>query len=293
MVHKWRVVGKSVTGAAHTRVGKPRQDDLLWWPKVRQDAPLILAVADGHGSSKSFRSAQGAKSAVRMALATLREFLRGQPDLSNFSAVKRTAEDALPKELVRHWREEVTRNLSIFPFTADEWATLEKNGEPGAREAVEKNPHLAYGATLLTVLVADQFIVYLQLGDGDILAVSETGEVERPMPKDERLFANETTSLCAPKAWQDFRLSFQALSGAPPALILLATDGYANSFRDDASFVKVGKDLLDIIRTDNLDHVDENLETWLAEASQAGSGDDVTVGLVCRMDAVEVAKEPV
>ena len=69
-----------------------------------------------------------------------------------------------------------------------------------------------------------------------------------------------------------------------PELILLATDGYANSFREDAGFLKVGSDLLGIIRTDGLDKVNENLETWLTETSKAGSGDDITLGILCRMD---------
>ena len=76
------------------------------------------------------------------------------------------------------------------------------------------------------------------------------------------------------------------MSGEPPALILVSTDGYANSFRNEAGFFKVGSDLLDMIREDGLDSISDNLETWLIEASQAGSGDDVTLGLICRMDAL-------
>ena len=70
----------------------------------------------------------------------------------------------------------------------------------------------------------------------------------------------------------------------PPALILLATDGYANSFVNEAAFLQVGTDILEMIRTEGLETVQENLATWLAEASQDGSGDDITLGILCRTD---------
>ena len=64
----------------------------------------------------------------------------------------------------------------------------------------------AYGATLLVLMVTEQFALYLQLGDGEMLIVTESPshrnpaqpffEVSRPLPKDESLIANETTSLC-------------------------------------------------------------------------------------------------
>ncbi|HKQ51090.1 MAG TPA: protein phosphatase 2C domain-containing protein, partial [Pyrinomonadaceae bacterium] len=140
---------------------------------------------------------------------------------------------------------------------------------------------LAYGTTVLGAAVAADFILYLQLGDGEILTVSRDGEVTRPLPKDERLFANETTSLCSPEAWRDFRVCFQVLSNAPPSLILLSTDGYANSFHDEAGFLKVGSDILLMIRADGLGTVEDHLASWLTESTYAGSGDDVTLGLIC------------
>ena len=96
--------------------------------------------------------------------------------------------------------------------------------------------------------MAEEFILYLQLGDGDILVVAENGEVSRPLERDARLLADQTTSLCSPDAWRDFRVRFQALVDPPPALILLATDGYSNSFVSEAAFLQVGPDVLEMIR---------------------------------------------
>jgi len=283
---EWLILGRSIRGASHVRAGLPNQDAILCWTQAsgadsppQKGLPLILAVSDGHGSAKCFRSDVGAFFAVWAAVQEMLHLLGNQSDLCNLSLIKRTAEERLPQELVRKWEQKMKERIESIPFSSKELDGLEKKEGFVARKAVEANPLLAYGATLLSVLVTEAFILYLQLGDGDILTVSETGEVTRPLPRDERLFANETTSLCSPDAWRDFRVRFQPLV-SPPALILLSTDGYANSFRDEASFLKVGSDLLKIFRSGSLTQVDDCLEMWLNEASQVGSGDDITLGIV-------------
>jgi serine/threonine protein phosphatase PrpC len=250
---------------------------------------LIAAVSDGHGSAKYFRSHLGSRFAVEIALTLGQEFLGGQPDLNSFSTIKRTAEERLPQEIARRWKGAVNSHVESNPLSTEELDALEKQDGTAARETIASNPSRAYGATILVVLVTETFIFYLQLGDGDILLVTDEGQVERPLPKDERLFANETTSLSSENAWPDFRFVFQILEDAPPALILISTDGYANSFISEEAFLKVGTDILKLIRSDGLDEVDSNLETWLAEASHAGSGDDTTLAIICR---VEVMKKP-
>lgn len=276
----WRTLRASVRGAAHQRTGLPNQDAIRIARANGGGLPLIVALADGHGSTKSFRSQQGARSAVAVALAVCRALF--EPD--SLSRIKRRAEEQLPLELVRRWRARVDRSLDRQPFAPAELDAL----DPASRRQVEAHPSLAYGSTLLAVLVVPGFILYLQLGDGDILTVSSDGEVERPLPRDERLIANETTSLCSAKAWNEMRVKFQALAGAPPALILAATDGYANSFRDEASFQQVARDLWEMIREEGLEPVRSNLKNWLNEASQQGSGDDITAGLIWHVDETSV-----
>lgn len=279
---RWRVVGQSVRGAAHVRAGIPNQDAIHWLPESSAGLPLILAVADGHGSHKSFRSETGARLAVETAAEVICDFLRGQNQTESLSVTKRAAEEWLPVALTRRWLEAVASHLAARPLSPDELSVLREVHAAPAQPA-SSNPAVAYGTTVLAAAVAAGFILYLQLGDGEILTVSREGEVNRPLPKDGRLFANETTSLCSPDAWRDFRVCFQVMPNAPPALILLSTDGYANSFQDEAGFLKVGSDLLDMIRNTagGLDMINDHLESWLTESTYAGSGDDITVGLIC------------
>jgi len=270
----WRTLQASVRGAAHRRAGLPNQDAVRI-ARANDGLSLIVALADGHGSAKSFRSQHGARAAVAVALAACGALFK----LESASQRKRWAEEQLPRELTRRWRERVDRSLDRRPFALAELEAL----DPASRRQIEANPYLAYGSTLLAVIVAPTFIVYLQLGDGDLLTASASGEVERPLAKDERLIANETTSLCSAKAWNEVRVKFQALAGAPPALILAATDGYANSYRDEAGFQQVARDLWEMIRDEGIEPVQSNLKHWLNEASQQGSGDDITVGVICQM----------
>jgi hypothetical protein len=287
---RWRVIGHSVRGATHERREIPNQDAIHWLPQADAGSPLILAVADGHGSHRSFRSERGARLAVLTAAEVISDFLAGQTQ--SMSAIRRAAEEWLPVALVRRWLAAVADDLAAHPLSTDE---LDLLGTYPVRAAAEEGPtnlQVAYGTTLLATAVTDSFVLYLQLGDGEILTVSPEGEVLRPLPKDERLFANETTSLCSEDAWRDFRVCFQVFTNAPPALILLSTDGYPNSFRDERGFLKVGSDILEMIRTVGLDTVNEQLPSWLTESTYAGSGDDVTLGLICSEDAVGPCAAP-
>lgn len=262
----WQVVGQSVRGAVHERNGLPNQDAIHWLPASGQGSSVVLAVADGHGSARYPRSHIGARLAVEKAAQLVHEFLKSQANGDNLSLIKDATEEWLPRALVREWLEAVTDHLARDPLN---------------------DGSIAYGATLLVAAVTEQFAFYLQLGDGEILFVSERGEVSRPMSKDDRLFGNETTSLCAPDAWRDFRVSFQPFTHSAPALILLSTDGYPNSFRHESGFLQVGSDILKMIQADGLTSVKDNLKRWLSDSTHAGSGDDVTLGILCSVDSLE------
>src|SRR5262245_13224454 len=165
---EWYGVGQSVQGASHVRSDTPNQDAMRWSPESRQGPPLMLAVSDGHGSTKCFRSQLGSTYAVDAAVSVIQALVDGQPDLDNLSAVKRMVEEQLPQHLVRRWQQAVQAHLQTHPFREEEWSKLVAKEGPKARQLVESHAFLAYGATVLAVLVTESFVLYLQLGDGDI-----------------------------------------------------------------------------------------------------------------------------
>lgn len=285
----WQVIGKSVRGAAHVRSGLPNQDAIGWFPAAGIGPPLLLVVSDGHGGARYFRSDVGARLAIEAVVTVVEEFLRNSREVQNLSIAKRWAEEKLPHEIVRRWRDAVADHLTSTPIGAGDWEWLDTAEGTSRRRQVALEPVVAYGATLLGVLVTESYILHIQLGDGDIVTVSTSGEVMRPpVPGDERLIANETTSLCMRESWRDFRLFFQVLSGSAPALILVSTDGLSNSFRDESAFLSVGTDLLHMIQSDGPQALRETTETWLREVSEEGSGDDISLGILCHAGALEL-----
>ncbi len=282
----WRIIGHSSRGASHVQSGLPNQDAIgFWLPDSGEGPPAILAIADGHGSAQHFRSADGARLAVEAATALLVQFSTLHGRSRSFAELQIAAAE-LPQQIVQNWAAKVIVHLAANPFRDHEYERLGEK-EPEARAEVSQNPLVAYGATLLTVLIADSYALCMQIGDGDILFVDDAGATARPVPPDPRLIANQTTSLCQPQAPRDFRLHIESPLARAPALVLVSTDGYANSFRSDADFLQIGADFLAMAREGGLAGVAQALPGILREASEKGSGDDVTFGIIRRLEGVE------
>ena len=288
--YDWTYIGESITGASHKRVELRNQDSFLFFPESGKSSSVILAVSDGHGSAKSFRSHVGSHLAVKTAIEVIKQefFLENRAsdihllEYKDLAQLKDVAQRLLPQRLFKRWREAVDKHRENNDWSNEEKQSLiKKGGGENAWKAIEKNPYLAYGATLLVVLATEFYIIYIQLGDGDILLVDSEGHATRPIEKDPRMIANETTSLCQSDAWNEFRISLEPYhDNFPPSLILVATDGYANSFSSDEEFLKIGQDYLEMIQSKGIEYVEQQLEQFLDETSKSGSGDDMTLGII-------------
>lgn len=296
-------------GASHLRSQppKPNQDAICLKQDPLQPSTWVVTLADGHGSSKAFRSEIGAKFAVE----TAAEILWGsvamsgcsdEPSVAPFSKlsyeeVYALTKQQLPARIVRAWIEKVEAHLQENPFSQEE---LQHCLSPtdAARQVSRKSPspdaqieaqtqalirHYPYGTTLLGVVVTDDFFLYLQLGDGDIVCVDVSGDVYRPLEKDQRLIANETTSLCIPEAWSELRIMMQPTSARSPAMIMVSTDGYSNSFATEDDFFQAAIDFHSWIQKEGITSVESELEEILTETTQKGSGDDITLGILSRI----------
>src|SRR6202044_1347486 len=286
----WKVAHACVRGSSHQRWGLPNQDaaQCTVTPGA-QGTVAVAVVSDGHGSPRHFRSQIGSSLAVSTVAGTLQGFLRESVASNGHVPFVPEQVHELERKIVSGWLAAVHSDLEHNPFTETELANLEKKEGMEGRAAVERSPELAYGATLLAAGATDKVLLYLQLGEGEILSVSATGTTTRPLPPDDRLIANQTTSLCQPEAWKDFRSTW-VTDGALPSLVLLSTDGYANSFRSDEDFLKIGQDYLQIIREQGLSSLGEELPAILTEATQQGSGDDITLAIL--QDDPGAAKVP-
>lgn len=310
----WRVIGASQRGANHIRSGSVCQDAIHWLPEHGAGPPLILSIADGHGGSKYFRSGVGARMAVDAATAAFCELLNtvGKGSLSNITQIKKRVDGELPRNIVKNWLSIVETYSQIAPFTQSELSSFSE----GENNKSGKIPHFeskspAYGSTILSVLVHSQFIVYVQMGDGDILTLSEQGEIERIFLT--RLLGVETNSLSQAilkpfsnsyksklnrnedefgtlRTIENFRVHFQVLDDSipPPVMIFLSTDGLANSYKDDDDFEHFALDIYSEFVHKPFEvafrEVGQSLPSWLSKVTFGGSGDDITLGILCRQN---------
>lgn len=271
----WHIINESVIGKSHIKSGLPNQDAVL--TKEVSDKVILSAVADGHGSKKCFRSDLGAKFAVESAIEIGEnihsEWLKEDGELNTKKIGK-----YYTKKIVKKWQNLVGNHIKENAFEEDIVNRLSVD----ERKSIAKNPSMVYGSTLVMVLLIDQYIVCYQLGDGDILFVSKAKKVTRPLMKDKRHIANDTLSLCLNKPEREFKIRVFKDSKNILRMIVLSTDGYANSFSNDSAFQKVGSDLLTLAEEDGVECIDENLKEWLDETTELGSGDDITVSILSR-----------
>lgn len=252
----WQGVTASVVGPKHRVAGRDGQDAS---GSRTTEGGHVIAVADGHGSERCYRADRGADLAVRCAL----EVMASSP----------ADPAAIPQALVAAWRAAVTADVGTQPF-----GTLAD--DPGA---VELEPFTAYGTTLIAAVARAEGLLVVHLGDGETLVagLGADGAPRRALAPDPLLAADMTTSLALDDAADHVRVGRFDPADTSVDLLVLATDGYANAFADDAAFAQVGSDLLRWLRMRDPAWVGGELPSWL-EHSAGITGDDASLGLLYR-----------
>ena len=241
----WQAVGGVARGANHIRQDTPCQDAFF----IKEDKNfLVAAVADGHGSSRCKYSHIGSDIAVQIACEFLADLMESGPDI--FSQQK---DIWIPKKIETAWKQAVLSN---------------HNGTE------EDFSYELYGTTLLAVLVSDDFIFVLQIGDGDILAVSDG--VAYFLFNDTIKIGEDTESLCMEESWKYIKTALISTDNID--MLMLSSDGYSNSFITESDFFQAAVDLYKL--WEDKEHLQENLPEWLNKTSQKGSGDDISVVLI-------------
>ena len=278
----WHVSAGSARGAAHYAAGLPNQDAVACRTSAAGGGETIVAVADGHGHWRHFRSADGSALAVAVGCQVGSVLAAELAD----QAARADAETAVRSSLgrlVRKWRSAVAEHLARHPYTAEEQATLDTTGD-GA--------DVPYGSTLLVAVVSPPWLALAQIGDGDFLAVRPGGGSVVPLPGDERLDGLRTTSLCQPDAEEAFRAGVHDLYDVPLLALLIATDGFGNAQVDDPWQPGMGRDLARLAAGHDHRWFDDQVPKWAERcASAEGSGDDATVVLLISPDARALAAQ--
>jgi hypothetical protein len=290
----WRVLTATERGAAHHAMGLANQDAV----RAFENGPrsVVVAVADGHGHHRHFRSARGSQLAVAVACQAVPELTStlaglagtagtgtagtetvetgpggtGTPGIGAGEIVRQIHRVLVPA-ITGRWREAVGADIDAKPITPEE----EPSRSPG------DDPVIAYGTTLLVAAVWGDWLLLAQIGDGDILGIAPDGGALLPVPGDPLLDGRHTTSLCSPGAEHSFRAAAVSTGPTPLLGVMLATDGYANAQAADAWEDTIGADLAGLISNHPPEWLASQLPVWAGRcASFEGSGDDTTIALL-------------
>ena len=282
---KWFCITGTVIGDSHSRKGTGNQDAISSCELTGKSDRHILAVADGHGSPGCARSDVGAKLAVEVAIEILVNFCsklddRGidfqsrKPSSIQLNSILSMLRNDVPIDLAELWGERVAKHLQENPLDLN---------------IRVDNLKLLYGTTVIALVVSDEFILCLQLGDGDILIVNSDQTVSHLFSEAATKIGDETHSLCLPECHKRFNVEFRLINSHLdfPKAILVCTDGFSNAFKSEDSFRKAATDFCQLLETSSgQETVRNSLSTWLREYSSF-SGDDVSVGLLSRSNATE------
>jgi hypothetical protein len=265
----WLALTASQRGAAHQAMGLPNQDAVAAH-QIRPDV-LVAAVADGHGHRRHFRSARGSQLAVTVACEAAGELTAR---LDEFEAARQIESEALHKlvpAITGRWRDAVRQDVAADPFTAQEEAARARSDDA----------LIAYGSTLLLAIAGRRWLVLVQIGDGDIMGIQPDGRPLLPVPRDPSLDGQQTTSLCGPRAEDEFRAAVVDASTTPLLGVLLATDGYGNAQVADPWADAVSADLAELINDRPPEWLAGQLPLWASRCASAdGSADDTTIALL-------------
>lgn len=265
------IYGECVKGASHIRSDTECQDSY----KVVElsDDTVVLAVADGHGSTACTYSKSGSVIAVNVFCKVMKDLLESfAADMDTLATyLNREGELKIAQSIDTEWKRRVVKVHS----NSKREKILDENGKTD-KEAVYR----LYGTTLAGLMITPGFIFALQIGDGDIVFVD--GEGVTPVIEGDKILGTETHSLSKPDSWKSAisMIRMRDIEENVPYLYMLSTDGFANSFKSQEEFYRTCRDYYDIAQFHGFETIKVNLKNWLNETSEFGCGDDITVVIV-------------
>jgi hypothetical protein len=288
----WSLLSASIVGADHQRRGAPLQDYALT-QSFNDDTMVVVAVADGHGGERHFRSATGARLGCEVLVQCIADIVaaaNGPADLvSGLSQLSATACAAV----LDGWRSAVRRDALEHPFVLDDPLLV-----ASAQSIARRDPELAeqwtgalcgetersasarvsaYGSTLLGIVAMPGYIWWFQLGDGSLIEVSDAGTARLLCEPHSAAIADATPSMSTEGASRYVRTGSRIVSEECPVMLAAVSDGFSNSFEDNAGMMAFFEGALPLAREYGTAALGDFVPQWLEDMTQAGSGDDITV----------------
>lgn len=269
----------SVRGSSHIREKKVCQDCSAYYV---DDNMAIAIVCDGHGSDKHFRSDIGSTKGVEVGLRAMKKFVTEYGGLSKADEKENDRKIELLKNfIIFEWDSAVVEHFDKNPLKKEEIPKLSSSArEKLLSGEVIGDIQVMYGTTFVAALMTKDYWLVMQLGDGDTVVV-QNGELTTPVPDDERLRFNMTTSMCNRDAIANFRTvyGFEKIAG-----MITSSDGVRNSFNSRNNFLKFTNMFMEDFYERSRDEAFEELKCFLPNLSADGSGDDISISAVWQPD---------
>jgi hypothetical protein len=259
-------------GESHKEKDMPCQDAAFF---KQYSNGGIIAVADGHGSEKHFRSDSGAAIAVEIAFNTILEFNKIlNTEKENTISVNEARIKQVERTVISRWRGKVIEHYRAHPLS-------DRERELCAKLSLDNNDENTqvrfYGTTLLAALLKKNLWFVIQIGDGRCVIIDAQGKARFPDLDDEALGFGKTTSLCDSNAAENFR---EIYGHTPVKGITLATDGVTDSFIPEAYLEFHEQFYADFCA--DADRARAGVEKGIGVWAAAGSRDDAAMaGILC------------
>lgn len=256
----------SVRGAGHIQLDMPCQD---FAASVVMENRAVAAVADGHGSKKHFRSNIGARLAVEAAIDVIKSYICDK-DFDKLLEIRTEKTICkLKKAIITEW------NVRIKSYHLQNEYSEKELEYINNENIVVDRWEAVYGTTLIVCMLTERYYFILQIGDGNAVVIHSDLIADMPVPKDDRLAGNFTTSLCDSNAIDSFRhkIAFENANG-----VLLSTDGLYNSFASEEAFINYNKLIYNYDGDKTV--LNNNLEANFLKRSEEGSRDDISLAAV-------------
>lgn len=228
----------------------------------------IAVVSDGHGACKHFRSAEGAKFAVKVCMDTLKEAL-SKDRINSLEDV-----NYYSKLILTRWRIAVSEHYHANDLTFKE--------NELANRIKDFNIYSLYGTTLNAIAVTSKFWCGIKCGDGEIIRIDKKGRkynLINPLANYYEMI-NFTESLCSTKPnlrsmYEEFDDNTNFVAG------LVMTDGITNSFDNEAfedfAVYLIKTQYNNRINAKYNEEQDKELVDYLKHISTNGSCDDTSI----------------
>lgn len=243
----YSVFSEKTTGYKNIKKGLKSQDFLAY--QVFEDS-IICSVADGHSTSYFKYSDKGAKFACEASISILKEYIN-----KDLKYIRLNLE-----------------NETIQKHIYDKWIYMVEEDYRKSRPIVFKTEFIKYSTTLISVLITDQYTLYLKIGDGNIF-IKKNGNYINPIKLNNKKVVD---SFGRKDMYKNIKYYIDEDYFSN---IILFTDGYENSFKNRHDLIV---DIDDTIYKYNKDIFSRNrlyyiYKKHLIKLSNNSTNDDISI----------------